>query len=260
MSSIAEIYTEAVYDNLKPLYGNWEPGRPVKLGDFGLLRGRIFIYLGNIEERGISFQTRTDPAKDQKYFSSAGDTQINFYAKGSVTSSGVVNEKARVEIRFSSRKAVFFNAAGCSYTMIADKVALGRRVMDLFRRGEWQREWAIVTDLVEAESTTLAVSGADQAAIAFEATSDVPYIDLADAAIGLEVKMASNIGYQVVAEKGLVPLFGLCKIQNAFLWWGDEFKPLSRQMTDLNVRSALEDSPLVRTEESDEALFFAQLQ
>jgi hypothetical protein len=133
-------------------------------------------------------------------------------------------------------------------------------VMDLFRRGEWQREWAIVTDLVEAESTTLAVSGADQAAIAFEATSDVPYIDLADAAIGLEVKMASNIGYQVVAEKGLVPLFGLCKIQNAFLWWGDEFNPLSRRMTDLNVRRALEDSPLVRTEESDEALFFAQLQ
>lgn len=260
MSSIAEIYTRTVYENLRPLYANWEPGRPVKLGDFGVMRDRTLILLGNVGQFGIEFTTRTDPASDQKYFSSEGETQITFYAKGSVGVSGIANPRAGVEIKFFSRRAVFFNAAGCSYTMIADKVELGRQVMERFKAGEWQREWAVVTDLVEAKSTTVIVSGGDEAMILMEATGDIANINLADASIGLDVKMASNIGYQVVAKNGLMPLLGLCKIQSAFLWWGDRFKPLSRELIELDGRRAMEDSSVVQTEEGPEALFFAQLQ
>lgn len=83
MTSIAKIYTETVYENLKPLHANWEPGRPVQLGDFGVMRDRTFIYLGNIRDQKIEFSARTDPASDHKFFASEGTTDVKFQAKGS---------------------------------------------------------------------------------------------------------------------------------------------------------------------------------
>lgn len=258
MSSIAEIYTDVVYDNLKPLYANWEPGRPLELGDLGVMRDRTFSYLGNIRDLGITISERTDPASDHKFFASEGTTEVKLHSKGSVSIGGVANAKPMLEVNFSSKEAVFFNAADCSYTMIADKVGLGRAVMAKYKK-DWQREWVVVTDLVKAGATTVTVSGGKTASIVFEATGDVERINLADASIGLDIKSASNVGYQVVAEKSLVPLFGLCKIQSAFLWWNDKFKPLSRALADIRLLDALESSLQVKTEESDDALFFGQL-
>lgn len=171
----------------------------------------------------------------------------------------MANVKATLEVNFSSNEAVFFNAAGCDYTMIADKVALAKETMTRFANNEWERDWAVVTDLVKASSTTLAVSAGNTASIVFESKADIERINLADASLGLTVKTAKNIGYQVVAENGLIPLFGLCKIQSTFLWWGDKFNPLSHGFGDERIVQVLEASPRVKTEESGDALFFGQL-
>lgn len=259
--SIVSIYTNSVYENLKPLYANWEPGRPVKLGDFGVMRGGTFIYLGNIKgkELAISFSETQDSARDQKFFTSQDSMDVRFYAKGAVPINGVVNAKATLEVNFLSQDAVFFNAAECEYLMIEDKVALGKTVMDKYANDVWKREWVVVTDLVKAGATTIAVSAGKSASIVFEAIGDTERINLADASVGLAIKSSSNVGYQVVAAQGLIPLIGLCGIQSTFLWWGDDFKPLSRRLSDVQLLNALEHSPRVRTEESKEALYFGQL-
>src|SRR5262249_12064403 len=178
MPHIVDIYTESVYENLKPLYANWEPTKPVALGDFGLVKGRAFLTLGNVSSRGIAIDQRSDVRRDQKYFASEGNTEVAFHGKGSVPVSGVINAKATLEVKFSSEKAVFFNAADCAYSMIADKVALGGAVMQQFEAGKWEREWAIVTDLITAGSTTIAVSGSGSGSLTLEAQGNVPQIDL----------------------------------------------------------------------------------
>lgn len=256
MNSIVKIYTDAVYENLKPLYANWEPSKPIQLGDFGILNDRTFIFLGNIGDVGLTFTERADTNKDQKFFASQDSVEVKFNAKGSIPLSGVVNAKASLEVNFSNQQAVFFNAADCAYSMIANKVVLGKAVMAKYENGEWQREWVLVTDVIKAGATTLAISGGHSASIVFEATGDVERINLADASLGLAVKSASNVGYQVVAEKGLIPLLGLCKIQSSFLWFNDKFKPLTKSSM---VLYNLENSSQVQTEGSNEELYFGQL-
>lgn len=68
-----------------------------------------------------------------------------------------------------------------------DKAGIGREIMQRHKAGDWDRGWAVVTDLVRAGATTIAVSGADQASVVFEATGDVEKINLADASVGLSV-------------------------------------------------------------------------
>lgn len=258
MATIVEIYTGAVRANLKPLFANWEPGKPVELGDYGLLSGDAFIHIGNIKDLGMTFGVRDDTSTDRKFFSSAGSTEIRLHAKGATSLPGLLTAKATLEIHFGSKKGVFFNAAECRFSMIQDKAGVGREVMRRFKSGDWDRGWAVVTDLVRAGATTIAVSGADQASVVFEAAGDVEKINLADAATGLNVVAQKNVGYVVDAQSGLSPLVGLSKIQASFLWFGNNYQPLSTYC-DAKMLSSMRRSPGIRTEESSEDLYFGQL-
>jgi hypothetical protein len=137
-----------------------------------------------------------------QYFSTPENTkEPKLHAKGAAPVRGVVNVKAALEVNFSSQDAVFFNAAECDYTMIANKVALGKAVMAKYEQGEWQREWVVVTDLVKAGATTVAVSGAHTASIVFEATGDVERINLADASVGLTARVRVTLGIRLLPQK-----------------------------------------------------------
>ncbi len=139
MSSIVQVYTKAVYDNLKPLYANWEPGKPLQLGDFGVMRDYTFVYLGNISQFGIQFASRTNPSVDQKFFASQGSTDVKLKAGVQAPAGGAADMRGTITVSFTSQDAVFFNAAGCEYTMIGNKVDLGKAVMVRYEQDSWQR-------------------------------------------------------------------------------------------------------------------------
>jgi hypothetical protein len=255
MSDLPRLYTTALYNNFRPLYANWDPDRPVDLGTYGILRNRLFIPLGNFKDRTL-LKEDVNPNPSQKTFSSKGTTQVTFHALGSAPAGGPAQGKATLEIGFTSEDAVFFNAAGCVFHSVADKVALGKEIMKRYVAGDWRREWALVTDVIKAGATTIVVSGAGNASIVLEATGKVKEIDLADAGLGLSVKRSTNVGYQTVSAKGLVPLFGLCKIQRKFIFWKD-FGPLG---TGGEGAESLEDaaSPVSVKPDVDE-VYFGQL-
>lgn len=258
MSTIVEIYTEAVRQNLRPLFANWEPGKPVELGDYGTLVDDFLITVGNIRDLGITFGVSTDTTTDRKSFSSGGFTEIKLTAKGAANVSGTINAKATLEINFGSKEAVFFNAAECKFSMIRDKAAIAREVMRRYNADKWERDWAVVTDIVEAGATTIVISGADNASVIFEASGDVQKIDLANASIGLNITNQKNVGYVIDAQNGLTPLIGLSKIQSTFLWFGDKYKPLYT-LHSPRVLSAARNSSNIQTEESQDDVYFGQL-
>jgi hypothetical protein len=142
--------------------------------------------------------------------------------------------------------------------MVADKVALGDEVMKRYRDRTWNRGWTVVTDIVQAGATTLTVSGGSSSSIVAEATGNVPAINLADASMGLSIMSARNVGYQVVATPGLVPLIGLSRIKPRFLWFGDDFRPLTMTRA-FTILDAQRSSEQIRTEESEDELMFAQV-
>ncbi len=247
MNELAHLYTKSTHDHLKPLFANWEPGRPIKMGDYGIMSDYSFCHLGNIADLGITFKVRADHSPDQKSFSSEGSTNIQLNAKGEAYA------KATLEIGFAKKGAVFFNAAECRHSMIEDKPALGRRVMELHQSKTWEQAWAVVTDVVESKATTIVVSGADTSSILLEASADIASIDLSNASVSLSLRSERNLGFKTVAEKGLVPLIGLCKIQRPFLILGKKFNPLLWRGTpsDAELPDDGEGSP--------EELFFGQL-
>lgn len=258
--NIAKIYTDAVRQNLNPLYANWNPGEPRQLGDFGILRDNIYIHQGNISSLGIKkFKPRTDTRSDRKYFTTQGGVSYKLNAQGSVNA-GQVNANAGIDITFSKSDAVFFNAAECITSMIEDKSDVGDQIMALYKAGKWQREYVVITDIVKCGNALIAISAGNNASIEVQAnTPGVKSIDLAKANVDFGITSQSDVGYTVVGDKGLDLLIGLSKIQSKFLWTGDNFRPMAFAVSHMML-TAMQDSPHHKTEHDEEKdLYFGQL-
>jgi len=261
-TSIAKVYADTVKKNQRVLYGVWEPGFPVKLGDYGIMNGNIFVQIGNISElhdlKSLTIKTRKDDTKDEKFFTSQHGVEFTLNPKGSGVINGV-ETNASIDISFSKENSIFFNAAECAYEMIENKYELGRRLLDIHRKSKetWRREFVVVTDLVVSKRALILISTASDYAISFEADAKTPIIDLAKASIGLTLKSQKSSGYKVVTEEGLIPLVGLSKIQPSFLWFGGNFKPLSFKYSP-QMLDTIKNSEMIKTESSEEELHFFQ--
>jgi hypothetical protein len=261
MESMAEIYTSAVHHHMQRLWANWLPTSPVELGDIGILEDSVFVPLANISRFGIEIGKPQQGTIDaHQAFNSSNDVTVKLEAKGQAGIGSVTAANATLSITFGSQHAAFFNAAGCSYFMIADKLGLAAAVMKLYDAGQWNREWVVVTDVVPSKETTVVISGAANASIVLEADASVPNINVAQLGLNLSVASSSNVGYEIVGSSGLTPLFGLSKVKSRFLWKGSDFKPITRGgIGSKKALQILQDSPLFETEPR-EYLDFVQLE
>ena len=138
-------------------------------------------------------------------------------ARGEVEPGGTPVAKARAEVSFSAADAIFFNAAGCTVEEVEDQVALGREILSLFRQRQWNDDWYVVTRVVRAASSTIAVAQSAGASLRLEARGDEPQLDLANAGAKLVTASRSGVENVVVSEDGLTPLIGLSHVRRRIL-------------------------------------------
>lgn len=229
MEKLARIYTDTLKHHFENMYASWPPGRPVRLGDYGVLDWNLFNPLGNVGDLGIEFKTRMDDQKDDFEFRSKSGVELTFSARGSVTPAGTPLAKATLQLDFSKESSIFFTAADCVFEEVADKVRLSRDILERFKKGEWKQEWVVVTSVIRSGATTIVTSAGASSSAVLEAVGEVDRIDLADASIKLGMKQQRNVGLQIVTREGLQPLMGMSQVQAIHHFWpfvaGHDLKP-----------------------------------
>ena len=270
-SDLSNVYCDVVKNHFRIYYANWLPAKTLDLGDYGMLQGNIFIKLGNVkndflELKGAVIQEFTEQSKNHYEFTSSRDVEIKTTAKGTVGNIGIT-ANATLGIQFHSENSVFFNAAECTTKFISNKAEIGKIIMNLYRENRWRFNYVLVTDIIKAGRTLIAISSAENSSISFEASSpNISHIDLANASLGLSITSESNIGFKVVSEDGLDLLMGLCKVKNSFPpFTSPEFKPtnfglnmaslINERMIDENWQTKLTNSE----GQNDQDLNFGQL-
>lgn len=237
MRDVSEIYTTEVHRHLRPLFGNWPLDRRIGLGDYGVMHGSAFDRLGNVTEFGLTFDVQHSPATTHYQFSSSEKTTVTMLGKGAAADGGDARLNPTLRIDFLSGEAAFLNAAGCKISSIGSKRVLGEEVLKLFREGskKWTYGWCVVTDLVAAESTTIAVARAGRSSIMFETTAECDSIDLNNPALGLRLVSKTDVAFHAASERGLRPFFALGKLQQRFGILGLRFGSASVEAEDREV-------------------------
>jgi hypothetical protein len=182
--------------------------------------GRVGRFLGNklfdpetsLGSYGIPVHVEDSPAGSEVLsHTTAGVIEFSFAVGGKVPDlvSGLVDAEARVTISFGREHGIAFRASGLRYWTMQDQPKMARNVAYLLKRGEWGRDWHIVTQVVEADSASILISQTASAEVelALGASAKVSGIDLLGVELKPRVVRQTEMSTIVVNEGGLVPLF-----------------------------------------------------
>lgn len=142
----------------------WEPGEPVRLGDYGILgQGRFSVH-GNIKD---DFEIEFDVARSRNRefaFRSDGVSESRSEAKGEQ-----VGAAAELRVGFRSADALYVSSPSAWTEQIK---GLARAVRPLSGNPQWRPEWMVVTRLYHASQAIILLSNSDDANVCLNLSAD----------------------------------------------------------------------------------------
>lgn len=217
-NSMATNYCREIKHQLGSYFGTWLPNAPVNVGDYGTVEDRIFTSIGNVGSLGCKVEVATGEPTHLHFTSTSGVTVKHLSSVDANVPSTKI--EAGLEIAFSKQDGIFFNAAESVVKRITNSAQIESTLLKLTKANKWKKDWVVVTGVVSTGATTIAISKSDRASITLRAKGNFAEIDLANASVNLQIEATSNIGLQLIAEKGLVPLMQLSQLQTP-LFFGD---------------------------------------
>jgi hypothetical protein len=203
-------------------YATWTPGRQLEIGDIGTLKDNVFTKLSNLTTRDIMFeQDKPDKTGEDLDYKSQGNVTIATKLSGCAApaESVLTNVDAGVILEFNKENSIFFRARNCKTSSIKDILSLGDNILQMYRDGEWNKHWVIITELVTAESGTVIISNSSTGKIELKANANVgaAKLDIADVKFDFSAQYSRGLETEIIASQGLTPLFKIMGIKTRFV-------------------------------------------
>jgi hypothetical protein len=215
-------YTDELHDDFS-YWGTWLPSSRLRVGDCGPVRDRVFSPETTLDRFGIAFEmSRGDKRLDLEHRSQTGVEYRIQASGGNQIIPQIPPGKAGIEISFGQKGGVAFALRGGYENRIDDIHALSAPLMDRIGTGDFPREYAVVTHVVEAESLSVLISGSQNASFVASAKVDLKagLLDLANAGAGFSRVSGSGVEIEILAERGATPLFKLVGFKKGGWFWG----------------------------------------
>jgi hypothetical protein len=215
-------YVKEIYDGLK-LWATWLPGTPLTIGTVGIFENRVFYPRSHLKSFGIKYNTKADPTTENLSYQSTKGVQMQFKVSGATSKAfqNLSKLDAGVGIDFKDQDGVIFSARDLIHHSIADIDKLSQKLLILFQKNSWPDNYAVITHLISAGSTTVLISGSKDSRVVIRAKANIgnSVVDLANVAGNLRLAYTSGMNIQIVAAHGLTPLFDVIRIKRDF-WTG----------------------------------------
>jgi hypothetical protein len=216
--SISKQYTKEMKEQLN-YSATWLPTTIVAPGDVGTVFNYEFQHLTTVAEFEIGFATVPNPVQADFDYCSTNAVSITAKASGQVPLAGSIFSQADtgISVKFSRNNAIAFRMSQCSSARIADLNALRKQILLKYNSKEWRDDMVVVTEVVKAARATIVISKSANAQIDLLAHGNigVQELHIANANAEFQVLRASNIAFNIIAEKDLTPLFRFAGIKKA---------------------------------------------
>lgn len=220
MSSAQKQYTNEMKRKFG-YYATWNPGAPLKLGDIGTFEQNVFTKISDLESLEITFGIRPDLAKTHLEHNSQGSVTLTTKLSGTVAPPGsvLVDADAGIIAEFGKENSILFKANNTTTPSIKDTIKLGNEILELYKKGKWNKNWVIITEVVEAESATIIISNAINGKIELKANAniDAPMIDIADGKFNFSQQFTRGLETKIISAEGLTPLFKVMGLKTRLL-------------------------------------------
>lgn len=210
MRAIRKQYVKDLYRHFN-YYPTWLPGVPLKLGDIGVINKNEFTKISSLENEGIPFEVVPDSTRMDLDFVSEGGVSITTKLAGSakLPNSYLMELDAGFSIDFKGKNVTLFKLKGTLSPQISDKIVLGKEVIKRYKKGDWNKDWVIITELVQADSSTIIVSNSAESKIELKANVDagIGNVEITDASAQFSIAFDRDVSLKFITEENLTPLF-----------------------------------------------------
>lgn len=202
-----------IYNSTGGYYLSRTIGSERRLGDVGTYsKANGFNRIRTLDDYGISYEARRDenPA-DYEYTSEQG-IEIKTSAEGEPAGifESITEAEAGVRVEFKNKFTGVFSATGAVQPEISDKAKVVSAIK-AERSQSRDQDYAVVTGVMNAESSTVLISNSSEAMVELQATGSVNLggFSVADLSTGFELSDSSGMRTLQVAEPSNTPLFKL---------------------------------------------------
>jgi hypothetical protein len=203
------MYTRELRANLG-YTATWLPNAKLSLGDVGILSNYEYVYRTNLKHLGIPFEEGPRSAKGTYSHTSANSVtrSLKLAGKAPLEGSALGEADAGITFDFKRNDAIVFYATDCTVRPIADQEPLKKTILDAFLSGKWEKNYVVVTELVEAGSTSIIIAEGSGGKFEVKAKAGVaPTMSAMNLEGNFEVLHESQIGFNFLAKSGMTPLF-----------------------------------------------------
>lgn len=203
-------YLNEIHEQLD-YFATWEPNLNLKLGDIGCLYGNYFDYYSNLKRRKIEFKPRNDSTPGNLKHVSRRFIEIRFKASGMTLpgKSSLAELDAGVIINFKRAAGIYFETYDTYTHLIEDQIALGKEIYKRFIQNKWDPSLVVITELIEAKRAAIFISSTKRSSMELKASGKfrMGTLNIADAEADFQVVSSKYMATDVMATKGIKPLF-----------------------------------------------------
>lgn len=233
-----KVYTARMHQKFQ-YRATWLPQVKMEVGQIGKFYDKKWVVEGHLSDLGIDITAASNQVEGGLEFTSQEGVSISTKLKGGSANvlANVADAAADVTIAFGKENSIVFKANDVTLHQLEKKMFLKDKILTLWEKGTWDKDYLIVSEVIEAASATIIVSGGANAKIELNASGDIggKAFDLADAEAGFQVAKDNNIGVKVIAQSSITPLYNVLGIRKSLFSKADL---VPRSVDDLFVEVA----------------------
>jgi len=203
-------YLKDIYQKSNGYRATWLPDKPLKLGQIGKITDNVFTSFSSLEEKGINILKDSNDEEGSFDLSSENGVKVTSKIKGKVEPKAVnlLEADAGFIVEFEKNNSFVFRLKDIKTTIITNLEDVQKRVADLYNKGEWDTDYVIITELLEARSSTILISGNGGVKIELKINGavSVPNLDIADSSLDIGWASGQKLAAQIIA-KSSTPLY-----------------------------------------------------
>lgn len=260
MPTPAELYVKGIRKETKLYFAAWFPNEVLKLGDVGPLEGDFFRRTTSLDKLGISFSVRQDENPTPLEFISQQGTSFTTKIAGEANNAipALPTAKAGISLSFSNEGGYVFQAAESYEPTIEDIASLNEQLRVALKDGRWEKNWAVITKIVNVPYATYIISNSSDSELVLEADADLKQgiVDLGNASINLTWRKQTGAFVKMLGAKNISPFFQLARLKRPWPF-GDPHltTKMSRTFSTPNPLESITPQIVRENKEVEDSLF-----
>ncbi|MFA6151002.1 MAG: hypothetical protein WC716_06770 [Chitinophagaceae bacterium] len=220
MSNPSKFYLAHMHNKTK-YRATWDPTKRFKVGDIGKLEQGVLNIYTSLYKEGILIEMSKGSRGAAMDYTSHESVTIKVKLKGTVPATGseFTTLDAGFSFDFKGNNSIVFQTSNHQVCQLINLAEIEHAVLEKYNQGNWDKDWVIITELIEADTATIIISNSSNGILELKASANLGTgtLTLTDAALGLSVLHEKGSTFKYIAQNEITPLYRVMGLRSAFL-------------------------------------------